>query len=471
MSMLRSRSPRAREKRIATMNAWLGTAGTAVGEFAGGEPEQRIRTFSQSAQDDLVLALRLLSGIRNSVVILHTPAGCAAAGLWHRLSPVGARLLVTNLDQKDTIMGADHKLRKAVTSAFCAYRPDVLFVVAGPVSAINNDDIQSVVVELSDELELPVIPVFTTGFASRSAVTGYDIALHAIVKHLAGTDRQGEGRNQTVNLLSVTEGEADRFEAVRILSALGVEINLLPAGAFDGDFSIATGARVSLPLDQDAANYLGAALEREYGVPYLDLPKPVGLRATGNWLVAAGAALGAEEAAWRFHEQQSAMITRELDSFSLEGRRVYLSLSPSGAFGIADLIGEFGGTVAGITVSHLDRVQTPLLEELASRHPGLQLHVADGQPFEELNIVRRISPDLYIGDGLHVGQMARLGIPVVSLEAAPYLGYTGVLSVARRIATALRNPSFVTVLARRGTPYREAWLTRSPNWHIKLEVK
>jgi nitrogenase molybdenum-iron protein alpha/beta subunit len=470
MTLLKSRTPRAREKRIDTLNAWLGSAESTLDQFTAKEPEQRIRTFAQSAQDDLICALRLLGGVRNSVTIVHAPRGCAAASLWRHLQTGGGRWVVTNLDQRDTIMGADRKLRQAVTSSYRRYQPEVLFIVAGPVAAINNDDIQAVVDELREELGVPIVPVFTSGFASRSAVSGYDIALHAIMKHLVGSGG-ATLRNEAVNLLSVAEGVADRLEAVRLLASLGIELNVLPDAAGVENFRRAAGARLSVSLDQDSANYLGIVLEEEYDVPTIDQPRPVGLRATGRWLLAAGEALGVESVARALHERESERVRQALVDFSLEGRRVYLSLVPSTAFAVAELVEEFGGELAGLTVSHLGRLQTSQLELLSSRHPALQIHVADGQPFEELNIVRRIAPDLYIGDGAHLGQLSRLGIPVVSLENTPFLGYEGVLSVARRISAALRNRAFVEALAVTGTPYREEWLKRSPNWHIKKEVK
>ena len=97
--------------------------------------------------------------------------------------------------------------------------------------------------------------------------------------------------------------------------------------------------------------------------------------------------------------------------------------------------------------------------------------MADGQPFEEVSILKRLSPDLYLGDSAHLGQLGRLGGAVVSLEDAPILGYRGLVSLAGRISLALRNPSFGAALARTSPPYHDAWYRRSPNWHIKQEVK
>ncbi|NTW57459.1 MAG: hypothetical protein HGB20_10555 [Chlorobiaceae bacterium] len=470
MSYLRSKSPRAREKRLDALSAWQGSADAVARELSGEEVVQRIRTFSQSSNDDLVMALRLLAGIAGSVVVVHAPRGCAAAGLNHRIEQGDGRWIVTNLDERDTIMGADRKLRMAVTDAVRRYRPEVVFVLSGPVAAINNDDVQSVALELEDELGVKVVPVFTTGFVSRNAVTGFDIAQHALMKHL-GSLVHGHSEGNVVNLLSLGEHQADRMEAVRLLGLLGVEVNVLPDGASAENFRRAAGARLSISLDHDTTGYLAEILREEYGVPHLEVPRPVGEGAAGQWLISAGKALGREAEALRAHEEESRKAIDAFGSFSLKGLRIYLSLSPAKAAALSGFVEDHGGEVAGITVTYLDRLHRPYLDTLARRNPQLKVHVADGQPFEELNIVNRIGPDLYIGDSAHIAQVARLGYPVVSTERLPSLGYRGLALLAVRIGAALKNRTFFDALAFAGTPYREAWYRRSPHWHIKKEVK
>ncbi|NTW98938.1 MAG: hypothetical protein HGB35_03220 [Geobacteraceae bacterium] len=470
MTLLKAKSSRTREKRFCTLNAWQGNVLSALTEFSYGEPVKRIRTFSQSSQDDLLAAVRLLSGITDSVTVINAARGCAASSLYHHLTSGSGHWIVTNLDERDTIMGADQKLSKAVREAHRRYRPQVLFIVSSPIVAINNDDIQSVVEELQEELELDIVPVYVTGFASQHAVTGYDITLHALLKYLGGKQRNHQHDNR-VNLLSIAEYPDDQEEAGRLLLALGLELNLLPDGASKDSFHQAVKARLSISLDQDAADYLAVCLRDEYGVPYAEVARPVGLAATGCWLAGVGKALGLDQEAKTLHEQESEKVRHILEDFSLEGLRVYLALPFATAFGVIDLVRELGGEVIGITVTRLDQLNKELLEELSLNHPVLQIHVADGQPFEEANIIKHLAPDLYLGDGAHLGQIARVGIPVVSLEETPVLGYNGVIALVRRFSAALRNRSFGQALARTPLPYKDAWLQRSPNWHIKKEVK
>ena len=470
MSLLKAKTSRTREKRLNTLNAWQGDVASAVTEFSADEPVQRIRTFSQSSHDDLLYALRLIAGIRNSVTVIHASRGCAAASLFNYITRNGGRWIVTNLDQRDTIMGADLKLRKAVKDAYQRYKPEILFIVSSPIVAINNDDIQSVVEELHDELDLNIVPIYVTGFASRHAVTGYDIALHSLLKYLGGK-RDDQKERKSVNLLSIAEHVEDRAEAERLLKALGLELNILPDGASSETFRDAAAARLSHSLDQDTGNYLGISLREEYGVPYVESSRPIGIAGTGQWLEALGKVLGIQDVVQLLHEKESLRVKQILGEFTLKGVRVYIGFHAATAFSIMGLIEELEGEVIGITVRDLDQLHQERLEELSLRYPSLQIHVADGQPFEEVNIIKRLAPDLYLGDSLHLSQIGRLGIPVVSLEGTPIIGYSGVIGLVQRFSTALLNRSFSTILTRTSLPYQDGWLRRTPNWHIKKEVK
>ncbi len=470
MSPLRAKAPRSREKRLDTLGAWLGLVSAASTEFAGDDIAQRIRTFAQSSNDDLLYALRILAGIRDSVTIIHGPRGCAAAGLYHIAAGSNTRWVVTNLDERDTIMGADRKLRKSVVALYRRYHPAVVFIVGNPVIAINNDDIQSVVEELHEELELPIVPVYVTGFSSQNAVSGYDTALHSLLKYLSGNSATAL-KNERINLLAVAEHPQDRKEAQELLKQLGIELNVIPDDSTIDQFRLAVSARASIPLSPDAPEYLGAILDKKYGVPLINVLRPVGVEGTGRWLKSIATFLGNEEAAEELHEIKSAETALQLGDFSLKGIKTYISLSSANAFSVLDLLEELGGEVAGLTITHLDRLHVRHLNELALRNPSLQIHVSDGQAFEEISILRKLAPDLYLGDATHLGQVARLGIPVVSLESLAIVGYSGVVRLARRIKTALANSSYGLSLAKVNSPYQDAWFRRSHNWHIKQEVK
>ncbi|MEI6209271.1 MAG: nitrogenase component 1 [Desulfuromonadales bacterium] len=347
-----------REKRLGAIGAYLGEIPPLIESFEQNSIAQRIRTFSQTAPDDIVEALRVMNRINGAGLIIHGARGCAAVQL--SLSPGGA-WATTNLDERDTIMGSDAVLRKAIIALYSRHHPRVIFVVATPVVAINNDDIRSVATELSDELDIPVIPVICDGFRSRIAATGYDAAKQAILK--SGPLVDGEQRQE---------------------------------------------------IEQTAS--------------------PV--------------------------------------STVLNGKRVYLGLPISAAVTVVSLVHSAGGTIAGISVDHIDAGHLDDLKALQQLQPGIVLHVAGGQPFEEAGLLHRIKPELYLGTPERAVWAARAGIPAVAATTEEILKCGGLQHLLRQTHKALANPAFVRRLARDVTPpYTDAWYRRSPDWHIKLEVK
>jgi nitrogenase molybdenum-iron protein alpha chain len=462
MTLLKSKAPQNREKRLDALSAYLGDSGTLAREFGEKNVNQKIRTLPRATMT--TFSRRQLFRHSDAVTIIHGPEDAAAEHYFiFRERVVG----VTNLDA-DTIMGAI-KLRNTVT-AHRRYRPQVLFIVSTPVVAINNDDIQSVVDELSEELEVTIVPVYAEGFKSKTPVTGYDTALHALLKYLVRGGHQNRGK--FVNLLSVAESPADRKEIEQLLVKIGFTVNTLPDGARAEEIVRAKNAAFSIAINPDYSDYLGKALESEYQVPYLNQPRPIGIRDTGRWLHAIGEAGGRAGAAATLHVLESATLDKVIADSVLKGIRVYVNLPTAVTAGVINLVRELGGEVVGVPVDHLDRLHEGFIDELKSEMADLQLHVAHGQPFEVVNILQRLVPDLYVGSSSLAASVARLGIPVMTPGDPGILGYRGVENFAFQAAKALRNKAFVRHLAEKTTlPYHDNWFQRSSNWHIKQEVK
>ena len=149
--MIKPLQPPTRERRLNALSAYLGEIESLIAEFDAGVPTTRIRTFSQTAADDVTAALGVAGEIEGLGVVVHGARGCAGA-----LAPRTDRpWVVTNLNQRDTILGADGALARTLRQLHRRHQPWAIVIVATPVVAINNDDIQAVAEELSDELAIP----------------------------------------------------------------------------------------------------------------------------------------------------------------------------------------------------------------------------------------------------------------------------------------------------------------------------
>jgi nitrogenase molybdenum-iron protein alpha/beta subunit len=446
--------PPTRERRLNALSAYLGDIGSLIAEFESGEPSTRIRTFSQIAADDVSAALRVLGKVDGLGVVVHGARGCAGA-----LPTNGDRpWVVTNLNERDTILGADGVLARTLRQLHQRHRPWAIVIVATPVVAINNDDIQAVAEELSDDLGIPVIELRTDGFRSRVAATGIDIAAQAIAALVVPG---GARRNSLINLLALEQGPG-LASLVAQLNAVGVEVNVLPAGAGQQAFGLAAAAAASVALFDDELDVLGIDLERLHDVPFLRLPPPIGHEATHQFITELAAFVGLPQS-----DSSGAVDVVN----PLIGREVVVALPPSQAFAAAQLADSFGGQLVGLSVDWVDALHLGALKAVAERHPELPVHIAAGQPFELVNWLGKLEPDLVIGTPTAAAVAARAGIASVAVESDDLLGAEGEVRLAKRIERALSNPALPRRLAASAQVYQSGWLKRSPDWHIKREVR
>ncbi|MBW4080716.1 nitrogenase component 1 [Paenibacillus sp. S150] len=469
MSDLRQRFPRTREKKHAALTAYAGDYASLAAELGEQESRQRIRTYSETAYDEVIGALQLLGRISGSVTIIHGPPGCGAVKLEDYLNRSGSSWIITNIEENDSILGADDKLGEAVERAYRVYRPEIIFILATPVIAINNDDIQSIIVDKSDSLGIPVVPVYAAGFRSKTSVYGYDLVYHALAKYVLSKEAP-ESPAAAINLFGTAETHTDHI--VRDLAGAGVFVNLA-AGTYS--LSVLRTARqaiASIAIDNDNALYLLHWLEEEYGITHLRESAPIGIRSTERWLLAAARIFGSAEIAEAYIEAEKNAADSILNSRLLSTASVFIDLPPQQAFGVSGLITELGGRVAGVAVSHIDRSHADTVRELQAQRPDTPVYVQQGQPFEKVNLLKKLAPDLYIGRSEDAVWAVRAGIPAVAIDHLDIYGFAGAKALSSAIANALRNNALSRYAGEGGElPYRNNWLNRSSNWHIKQEVK
>ncbi|MCX7924010.1 MAG: nitrogenase component 1 [Clostridia bacterium] len=471
MGLLRQKAPQIREKRLQAVNAFYNSAKELLAEFDENNVNQRVRTFSQDIFNDIIYALKIINRIHNSVVVIHGPRGCAASQVYFESqNGYDRKWAVTNINEKDSILGSEAKLKEAAISLHRRYKPEIIFIVTTPVVAINNDDVQAVVEELKDELGVEVVPVYSDGFKSKISTIGYDQVHHALGKYLFKGVQSIQG--DFINILSVGENNEDLEEIKRLIKELGIKANILPQNANLQNFIDAAKARVTVSVNPDDSEYLGRVIEEKFGIEFLRPSLPIGINGTSQWISALAKQLGIEKEAKLLEEREVSGLKDLLKENDLEGLTVYLSLPPSYAFGIKEFLEELGASVAGITVPFIQSTHVQNLETILRKDEKFNLHVAEGQTFEEVNILERLQPSLYIGWAGQVNSASRLGIPSVLLSEEGVLGYKGAYRLVRKISKALKNQSFLQRLSvDTKETYQTLWYSKRPNWYIKQEVK
>ncbi|MEE3420258.1 MAG: nitrogenase component 1 [Lachnospiraceae bacterium] len=472
MSFKDERRALTREKRSSALSHYDGTIGQLINDTAGSEIRQRVRTFSQSSSDDIIYALRALGGIRDSAVIIHGAIGCAESGIfWGKDREIP--WYSTNLDERDSIMGGDDKLQKAILRAYEETSPAAIFIVGTPVVAINNDDVHSVILELEEELGIPLIAISTDGFKSKTPLSGLDIVSHALLRHVIGPASEDPLKgDDSVNVISFLDSGENVLAVLRILRELGIKTRLLPQFASIEEIANAAKAKGSIVLNSDEGEYLALELEEVYGVPYIRTEAPVGIRGTKRFIQKIRKAFGIRGSLPQSLAHLESEAERYVNLKPLAGASVFLDLPLPLAPPFVEFVEQLGGDVGGLSVDTVDLSNRRMIEELDGLAHSLPVLVANGQPFEKANILSKNKMDYYFAVRDSGAFALAGGALPISLTGVGIYGFEGV----RNIVTSIKRSEQAKLFGIHSglteeTAYKPSWLRKSPNWYIKQEVK
>ena len=151
----------------------------------------------------------------------------------------------------------------------------------------------------------------------------------------------------------------------------------------------------------------------------------------------------------------------------LQGKKVFICGGTGRSFAAAALLEDFGMELVGLETPTYDVDAQIDIEYLNGIHKNFVVDIANMQPFEQINLVKRLKPDVFIGVPTWA---ARLGIPTTHVldMKRPTMGYDGILYLGNKIADQVDNPGFNVKLAKHARlPYRESWYTENPFKYIE----
>ena len=452
------------------------------------------RGFTQGTICLLLPALAMLNSLPDNVVLLHSALGCGSCthsqnanvrfgsaarqgkakdGIW----------LSTGLDEIDVIGGGEAKLEQAIIEADRRYRPATITIVAGCVPGIIGDDIDGVALKIQPQVSAKLLPVHCEGFKTKIWATAYDAVYHTIGRNLlqeqgvanpAPEDefaalREQQRLSHTVNLMNVSSmGRVDEVELERLLGGIGLETNVFPVFAHPDSFIKATRAALSISTCPTHDDYFLGYLEERFGVPSIIKHMPIGIDNTSLWLRDIAAKFGQQEQVERLIAAEEAELQAALDEFRplFKGKTVFISAGEFRALATARLVQEIGLEVVGIRSFHHDAFADVEYAKLAKEaKSNYTVDIANVQPFEEANMLRRLKPDLFLGHANGNMTASKLGIAthVIYHTGLAYIGYRGVYELARRLHRQLKNPAYNRNLAvNLRLPYTKDWYDAEP---------
>jgi nitrogenase molybdenum-iron protein alpha chain len=494
-------APPTREERIGACHAFCGSCGQLSGGIKSGCAQLQNRKFSQSGGCQLTLAVGIVSSFTNVVMIVHSPLGCCSGfvgsgGLRKTMRASKGKpnedfiWLHTNMDELDVVQGGIDKLRKAVLYAESEYHPDAIVIANGCVPGIIGDNIDSLVTELKDRVAAKIVPVHCEGFKSKYVASGYDSAYHGVLKHLIdppakensaipGADEIRDIKDKyrisrTVNIFNVgSNSNGDEVELSRLLSAIGLIPKVLPLHASIDDLAHIGEAALNVSICATHDDYLLGHLKERFGTDYLIDTLPIGIRNTNKWLRKIAEYFHLEEEAEKLIAFENAELKKALEPLkvSLAGKKIFVGGGETRILTTAEFFRSLGMELVGVKAHNVDRFVEDILEDMED--PELLVEVGAGQPAEELNLLKKLKPDLYVGHLNANGWVSKLGIPNFPLfgQTLNYMGYSGAFELARKAAKILKNTNFVkNVSANVSLPLAESWYAKDPTENIKEAV-
>jgi len=463
-----------RDDRLGAITGYVGTIGDLVEVAKTRAHSSRERGFSQASACAAGCAHTYLGRIRDAVVINHAPVGCASDsiggnfinqwGEWVRGWPrTNVKLFSTNLLERDTVFGATDKLRDSIRQVWERHHPEAIFVTTSCVSGIIGEDVLSVVESLKDEIPIPLAPVACEGFKSKVWASGFDAALHAILKWVVQPPR---GKTNKVNIVNFQASA--RNEIVRLLDRFGLEPVFVVPYSTTEELRRMSEAAATLTVCGTLGGYLRNALEEHYGVPYVKTLQPHGTEGFGSWLRGLGEVVGKPEVAEAVLAEEKAKHEAELAQLrqKLSGATAVVGMGPSFGHNYVRVLRELGVDVVWGATWHFDQNYDhgnppESARRLSEVDKSLRVSVTDQQNFELLNLLNRLKPDLYVsrhgGSSVWATKMGIASVMVADEFSA--FGIGGLVDFGHRLVDALANRGLAKRLADRITlPYTDWWM-------------
>ena len=469
---LESSNVATRENRIGSITGYIGTLSDLAEQSGCGTLKGCSRCFSQSSTCLSSCALGRLSAIRDVAIIHHGPAGCSvvSAGAYYLDKVMAKKRGVTNntvyvgtdMNEKDTIFGSSDALRKIILEVNKRYSPKAIFVTSSCATGIIGEDIDSVVDDVRDEIDVPIVAVHCEGFKSRIWATGFDISDHAVLSSIVQPPKQ---KRNTINFKNFYESA--RPEIIEIFKNFDLEPIFLYCNSTVEELSHISESLATTCICGTLGNYLGNGLEEKYGVPYIRTINPLGIAGFETWLREIGRVTERSDAVEKYIAEQRAIYIPQIEKIKneLKGLKAVLGMGPGYTFEVSRVLNELGIEVVWALAWHYDKKYEngdvpPSMEYLLENGVDFEASVADQQNYEVMNILNKYQPDLYLSR--HPGSTVwaiKNGTPAVYV-ADEYMifGYKHTLEFAQSVLDSIHNRSFEKNLARRvKLPYTEWW--------------
>ncbi len=369
-------------------------------------------------------AIKTISNIKHSVVLVHGPKGC----VYHINYILGMRgdkppnIYSTCMDETDVIFGAADKLKNAIAELDVELKPDLIAVLSCCASSIIGEDVESVVSEVETNAKL--IGIDAGGFEGDYR-SGYSKTLQRLVDVFAQPSVRRAPAS--VNLVGLLRGGPDLAELRRVLALIGVHVNtLLTAQATIDQIEQINSAALNVVVCEGTGKEAAELLEERFGVPYIIEELPMGYRATRRFLsrVADALDLGVDV---------DAICPTSLGGAEVLAQRIAVIGGPTRAIAVTSFLKEYHIEPV-LVVSDFDVDTAARINTLVSEQCEV-LIAPDHETVAER--CKALDVDLILGGMLERPIASRLGIAHIDIMhgSEKTVGFAGADALIKRLHT------------------------------------
>lgn len=247
-------------------------------------------------------------GIKDCIAIVHGGQGCVmfVRMLFAQHFKDSFELASSSLHEDGAVFGALNRVEEAVDVLLMRYpHVKVVPIITTCSTEVIGDDIDGLIRKLNKKLlkekyadrEVHLIPIHTPSFKG-SMVTGYDVAVHDIVKAFAKKDKP----NGKINLITGWANPGDVTALKHLLLEMDIDATVLfEIESFDSplmpdksgfahgsttieDLTGTADAMGTIALNKYEGAKAARYLESEFNVPAIIGPTPIGIRNTDTFL-------------------------------------------------------------------------------------------------------------------------------------------------------------------------------------------
>jgi nitrogenase molybdenum-cofactor synthesis protein NifE len=243
-------------------------------------------------------AMKILSGIKNAVVIAHGPSGCAY-GVKQAYKLTNSRnsgspyeaVLSTNIGEKNIVYGGESELRGAILEVDKKYNPDLIVVATSCATGIIGDNVDAIVEKAKKDIKAETMIIHCEGFSGEYR-SGFDLVFKELVKLMQEPEPQLQKElAKSVNIVGGkmgperTEVDTDVKELIRLVEGMGAKVNAVIAGNCSlPELKKAANVAVNCTLCMDIGYVIGKEMLAKFETPLNSTILPYGISATERWL-------------------------------------------------------------------------------------------------------------------------------------------------------------------------------------------